>query len=102
MAAADRAGMTDLYLVPEGSSQIDFIEVEDNVIRGTATFIETRAFRQFLRFDGPEPNPVLGSFEIRCPRSKPSGDSESGAAVFHVLARDGDLALPMDRSVRGA
>jgi hypothetical protein len=78
MAAADRAGMTDLHQVPEGSSQIDSIEVEDNVISGTATFIDTKAFRQFLHFDGPEPNPVPGSFEIRCQRTRASGDGGSG------------------------
>lgn len=67
MAAADRDRMTDLHLVPDGQSQIDDIVFEGSAISGTATFIDTKAFREYLHFDGAEPTPVSGSFEIRCP-----------------------------------
>ena len=67
MAAADRAGMTVLHLVPDGQSQIDSVSIDGRVINGTATFIETKAFSVAWSNNSTYPAPVTGSFEIRCP-----------------------------------
>lgn len=66
MAAADRETMTDLHLVPQGHSQIDQITVDGNRFYGTATFIGTKAFREALFYNTAYPQPVTGSFDIRC------------------------------------
>ena len=67
MANADREDMTVLHLVPDGHSQIDDIAFDGRTIRGQATFIETVAFRNAWSNKTPYPDPVTGSFEIRCP-----------------------------------
>lgn len=66
MAAADREGMTDLHLVPQGHSQIDQITVDGGRFYGTATFIDTEAFREALFYNTAYPQPVTGSFDIQC------------------------------------
>jgi hypothetical protein len=66
MAAAERSHMTTLHLVPVGHSQVDELTIEDGRAWGTATFIETNAFIEADWTNSPYPNPVTGSFEIRC------------------------------------
>jgi hypothetical protein len=66
LAAAERSHMTILHEVPDGHSQVDELTIEDGRAWGTATFIDTTAFKKAWSTNGAYPNPVTGSFEVRC------------------------------------
>lgn len=60
VATADRANITVLHLVTEGSSQVHSISFDGNVISGTATFIDAVEFRNAWSNNTPYPGSVAG------------------------------------------
>ncbi len=52
--------------IPGGASQVDSLTIDGSHAWGTATFIERQAVRKAWGTHGPLPDPVPGTFDIRC------------------------------------